>query len=50
MQDNADPAQVIRNSVTPVRDIERATGIDFFPDLSPAKQNALELRLLDDLW
>jgi len=50
VQDYDDDEKWLQYSVTPVRDIERATGVNFFPDLSPADQNTLELSLLDELW
>ena len=40
----------LRYGLTPLRDIERVTGINFFPDLSAEDQNSLELRLLDEIW
>ena len=50
MQDYEDDEKLLQYSVTPVRDIERATGVNFFANLPPADQNTLELALLDELW
>ena len=41
---------MLRYALTPLRDIEQLTSLDFFPELSVREQNLLELRLLDQLW
>ena len=43
-------SKLLRFALTPIRDIEKVTGINFFTDLSPAEQNSLELRLTNQLW
>ena len=50
VQDPSPVSKLLRFSLTPVRDIERVTGVDFFPSLSPQQQNTLELRITNELW
>ena len=49
-QDPSPLSKLLRFSLTPIRDIERLTGVNFFPDLTPQQQNTLELRLNNKLW
>ena len=49
-QDPSPVSKLLRFSLTPIRDIERVTGVDFFPTLSPQQQNTLELRITNRLW
>ncbi|XP_064385696.1 venom phosphodiesterase 2-like [Halichondria panicea] len=37
-------------ALTPLRDIERIAGVNFFPSLSVQDQNMLELRIVNSLW
>jgi hypothetical protein len=50
VQDPSPVSKLLRFSLTPVRDIERVTGVDFFPSLSAQQQNTLELRITNQLW
>ena len=50
MQDPSPTSKLLRFALTPIRDIERVTGVDFFPNLTPEEQNVIELRLTNHLW
>ena len=49
-QDPSPVSKLLRFSLTQIRDIERVTGVDFFPNLTPQQQNTLELRITNELW
>ena len=43
MQDSSPISKLLRLSLTPIRDTERVTEVDAFPNLSAPQQNTLEL-------
>lgn len=36
--------------ITTIREIEKITDINFFPELTPNQQNKIELEIITDLW
>ena len=49
-QDPSPIMDLMRFALTPIRDIEKVTGINFFSNLTIEGQNTLELRLTNELW
>ena len=52
-QDPSPTSKLLRYALTPIRDIERLTGVNFFPShtgLTTEQKNSLELRLTNELW
>ena len=49
-QGSSDLTTKLTLALTPLRDIERIAGVNFFPSLSVQDQNMLELRIVNSLW